>query len=197
MNATGLVTDKVTLSFLNRECEKIIDTQKRLPDFVFRRSFSEYCAIEYGHIYRREFGAFLLKLSDVFGDEFVNYMALDPDPRSYRGQFSYFGAASFKPSDLLERYVAVLSRDDNVPQILAGVNVGAFWGSSLKWAISCDRISWEIAVVAVSENVDVPTMSGFRCMDADGVSSYMRSQYHWKPPAASDFTQRFLANYAI
>src|ERR1700723_554422 len=39
MKDTGLVIAKETLSLLSRECEQIFDTQKRLPDFVFRRPF--------------------------------------------------------------------------------------------------------------------------------------------------------------
>lgn len=91
----------------------------------------------------------------------------------------------------------MLSRDQNTPQLLPSVNLGAFWGSSLDWAISCDRISWELAVIAVAENVDVPKISGFRCLTASEVSSYMKSQYHWKLATALDFNQRFLANYPL
>jgi hypothetical protein len=197
MKASELVIDNEAFSVLRGECEKIIDTHKRLPDLVFRRSFAKYFAIEYGLIYGKEFGALLFRISGIFGDESVHFMAVDPHPDSYYQNASHFGAASFKPSSLVERYVPVLSRERNVPQLLAGVNVGVFWGSSLKWGISCDRISWELAVIAVSEDIDVPTISGFRCMDPSGVSSYMNSQYHWKPSAASDFTQRFSANYPI
>jgi hypothetical protein len=198
MKPNGLVVDEDVFSVLSAECEKIIDTRKRLPDFVFRRTFSRYFAIEYCHIFGNEFAAFLFQLSNIFGDASVNYMTLDPSPedKGYR-QSSYFGLASFEPSSLVERYVPVLARDQNVPQLLAGVHVGAFWGSSLQWAISCDRISWELAVIAVSENADVPKISGFRCLTALEVSSYMKSQYHWKLPTALDFNGRFLANYPL
>ena len=164
MKPNGLVVDEDAFSVLSAECEKIIDTRKRLPDFVFRRTFSRYFATEYCHIFKNEFAAFLFHLSNIFGDASVNYITLDPSPedKGYR-QRSYFGLASFEPSSLAERYVPVLSRDQNVPQLLAGVNVGAFWGSSLQWAISCDRISWELAVIAVSENTDVQKISSFRC----------------------------------
>ena len=200
MKPNGLVLDEDAFSALSAECERIIDTGKRLPDFVFRRAFARYFAIEYCHIFKKEFAEFLFQLSNIFGDASVNYMTLDPSPedKGYR-QRSYFGLASFEPSSLAERYVTILSRDQNVPQLqlLAGVNVGAFWGSSLQWAVSCDRISWELAVIAVSKNVDVPGISGFRCLTASEVSSYMKSQYHWKLPTALDFNARFLANYPL
>jgi len=195
MTPSELVVDKEAFTFLSRECEKIIDPQKRLPEFVFQRPFAKYFAIEYGHIYRKEFGMFLSKMSGIFEDESVNYMTLDPRPGDdYCQHSSFFGLASFKPSILVERYVPVLFREGTVTRLLVSVNVGAFWGSSLKWGISCDRISWEMAVVAVSENVDVPKISGFRCMDAEWLSSYMKSQYHWKLSTALDFNQRFLSN---
>jgi hypothetical protein len=94
MKPNGLVVDEEVFSALSAECEKIIDTRKRLPDFVFRRSFPRYFAIEYAHIYRKEFAVFLFELSKIFGDESVNYTTLDPSPddSGYR-QRSYFGLA--------------------------------------------------------------------------------------------------------
>ncbi len=91
-----------------------------------------------------------------------------------------------------------MSRGGNVDSFLKrGGDIGAFWGSSLKWGIFCDRISWELAVIAVSGDVDVPTISGFRCMDASWLSSYLQSQYPDDPAKASAFAQKFLASYAI
>jgi hypothetical protein len=69
MKPNGLVVDEEVFSALSAECEKIIDTRKRLPDFVFRRPFARYFAIKYAHIYKKEFGAFLFTLSNIFGDE--------------------------------------------------------------------------------------------------------------------------------
>lgn len=79
-------------------------------------------------------------------------------------------------------------------------NVGAFWGSSLGWGIFCDRISWEMDVIAVSGSVDVPAITDFRCLDASFLSGYIKSQYSVKDPSnsiAADFTRRFLGNYPI
>jgi len=200
MQGNGLVVDREAPSFLSAECERIIDTRKRLPDFVFRGPFADYFAIEYGHIYKKSFGMLLFQIATIFEDESVNYMALDPPPDSYYRASSVFGAASFQASSLVERYESVLSREQNVPQLLAGVNVGVFWGSSLKWGIHCDRISWEMAVIAVSEHVDVPRISGYHCMDASWLADYVKSLYHAKDPSdsiASDFTRGFLANYPI
>jgi hypothetical protein len=126
-------------------------------------------------------------------------MTINPAAVDYRDRFNcaFFGLASFEPSRLVERYVPAISVDRKRPWLLAGVNVGVFWGSSLEWAISCDRISWELAVIAVPQKVDVPSMSGFKCMDTEAVSSYMKSLYRWKLRTALDFNQRFLANYPL
>jgi hypothetical protein len=198
MHPNGLVVDQDLFSRLSGECEKVIDTRKRLPDFVFRRPFAKYFAIEYTNIYKKEFGAFLFSLSNIFEDESANYITLDPSPEHscYRER-SYFGLASFEPSDLTERYVATLFREQEEFKILIGVDVGAFWGSSLKWGIFCDRKSWEMAVIAVADNVDIPKVSGFRCWNAAEVSSYMKSQYHWKLATALEFNEKFLANYPL
>jgi len=197
MNPGELVVDPEAYRFLRGECEKIIDTRKRLPDFVFKRPFAKYFAIEHAHIYSGEFGVFLRKLSSAFADASVNYMTIDPDPVDYYYKhFSFFGLATFEPATLVERYVPAMSRDGNVDSFLfRGGDVGVFWGSSLRWAVSCDRISWEMAVIAVPENGDVPAMSGFRCMNASGLSDYIKSQYSTNISIASNFLCRFLANY--
>ena len=202
MRANELIIDREVFSVLSDECERIIDTRKRLPDFVFQRSFARYFAIEHSHIGRKEFGLFLFKMSNIFNDESVNYMTIVPHPVDYYYRhYSFFGLASFDPPSLVERYLPVMSRGKDVDSFLdRGGDVGAFWGSSLKWGISCDRVSWEIAVIAVSDNVDVPTISGFRRMDASEISGYMKSQYRMKDPSNSialDFAQRFVANYPI
>jgi hypothetical protein len=194
-----LVVDETVFSALRRECEKLIDTRKRLPDFVFQRSFDRYFAIEHAHIYRKEFGSFLSKLSTIFKDQTVNYMLIDPAPADRFPRDSFFGLASFQPESLIERYVPVMSVRSIVSLAVLG-NVGAFWGSSLGWAISCDRISWEMDVIALSGSVDVPSISGFRCMDASILSGYIQSQYRVKDPSnsiASDFARRFLTNYPV
>jgi hypothetical protein len=54
-----------------------------------------------------------------------------------------------------------------------------------------------MALIAVSENVDVPTISGFRCMDASWLSDYIKSQYSKDASVALEFTQRLVANYHI
>lgn len=194
-----LVVDEAVFSALRRDCEKLIDTRKRLPDFVFQRSFDKYFAIEHAHIYRKAFGAFLFKLSNIFKDVNVNFMLLDPAPTDLFHRESFFGLASFQPESLIERYVPVMSiRSIVSPTALA--NVGAFWGSSLGWGIFCDRISWEMDVIAVSGSVDVPAITDFRCMDASFLPGYIESQYCIKDPSnsiASDFTRRFLANYPV
>jgi hypothetical protein len=195
-----LVVDREAFLVLAEECNKVMDTRKRLPDFVFQHTFAKYFAIEHAHVHRKEFGSFLFKISNIFGDKSVNYMTLEPDPVDYYYRHcSFFGLASFEPSGLVERYVPVMSRGGNVDSFLhRGGDVGAFWGSSLKWGISCDRISWEIAVIAVSEPIDVPTITDFRCMDASWLSDYMNHQYSvTNPLIALDFTRRFLSNYPL
>ena len=193
--------DERTFSIFRGECEKIIDTRKRLPDFVFKRLFAKYFAIEYAHVYGDEFGAFLSRMSNIFEDESVNYMVVDPDPVDwYYQRESHFGLVSLEASRLPERYVEVMQPVRGTSKILAGANVGVFWGSSLKWGIFCDRLSWETAVIAVPTNVDVPMVSRFRCMDASSLSDYIKSQYRVKDPSesiAANFTKRFLANYSI
>src|SRR5579863_1705384 len=91
-----LVVDKKAFSLLRDECEKIINTHKRLPDFVFQRPFTKYYAIEHSYVSRKEFGAFLFRVASVFLDESVNYMTVEPHPVDYYYRnCSFFGLASF------------------------------------------------------------------------------------------------------
>lgn len=198
-NPFELIVDKGVFSVLSGECEKIINTRKRLPDFVFRHPFAKYFAIEHAHIFRKDFGSFLFKISSIFEDQSVNYMTIEPDPVDYYFRHcSFFGLASFRPSTLEERYLPVMSREGNADSFRArGGDVGAFWGSSLKWGIFCDRISWELAVIAVSKDIDVRGISGFRCLDAAQLSEYMKSQYSKNTSSALEFTRKFLANYPL
>jgi hypothetical protein len=202
MNAEELIADGTTFSFLRGECEKIIDTRKRLPDFVFRRPFARYFVIEYAHVYGggshgEQFVSFLSKMSGICRDHSVNYMILDPKPGdTHWEQPSSFGIVSFKPSSLKERYALVMG-NAGISKILRGANLGVFWGSSLAWGIFADRISWELGVIAVPETIDVPTNSGLRCLNAAQIASYMASQYHWKKSVADDFNRRFFSNYPI
>jgi hypothetical protein len=199
MHPPEVVVDREVFSALKAECEKLIDTQKRLPDFVFRRAFANYVPIDCAYIYTHKFAEFLLRLSDICQDESVNYITLDPEAADYYDRYHcpYFGLASFTQSSLLERYVPAIFGNRNWPEFRAGVHIGAFWGSSLEWAIFWDRISWELAVVAVPQNIDVRAMSDFKWMDAAKISNYMTGLYHWKLPTALNFNQRFLANYPL
>ena len=196
-----LIFDLPRFSILKEGCETIIRTQNRLPEFVFQRPFKKYFAIEYGHIYRKEFGAFLAEIAVICEDEFVNYMMLDPDPFDHYQRHSVFGALSFSPVNIEERYHPLMSGDKNVAPLAAVfrdiANIGVFWGSSLKWGMMCDRLSWETIVIAAPENVDVGAMTDFKCLSAETLSSYIKSLYHWKPEAAVDFIERFFANYSI
>jgi hypothetical protein len=184
-------------SVLRGECEKIIDTRKLIPDFVFRRTFAKYVVVDHNYICRSNFGTFLFALSNIFADKSVNYMNIAPDPVDcYYSSSGFFGLASFESSSLVERYAPVMTLSRELSLIVGG-NVGAFWGSSLQWGIICDRISWEIAVIALAKDVDVPEISGFRCMDASQLSACINNDYSWDPAVASDFNKRFFANYPI
>jgi hypothetical protein len=197
MNARELITDEKSFLRLRAQCEEIIDTEKRLPEFVFRRPFEKYFAIEYAHIYKLKFGALLREMSGIFGDESVNYWMLDPH-QPWEGTF--FGLISFTPSTLPDRYAEVMNPTKGLTHILAGANLGVFWGSSLEWGIFADRISWELAVIATQKDVDVSKILGWPCFNAEQVKSYMTSQYHIKDPSdsiASNFNKRFFENYSI
>jgi len=199
MTVNELIVDRRTFSSLREECHTIFETGKRLPDFVFSHPFDRYFAFEYAYVYRPEFGLLVSRLSGLLGDESVRYLMIDPDPgEDYFSEMSFFGGISITPSlDGAERCLTGMSREGNVRRILVGANIGAFWGASLKWGIHCDRISWELAVIGVPKDIDVPALSGIPCMNEGAIGRYMEGQYHWSGHTAKIFTPRFLNNYAI
>ncbi|HTS16298.1 MAG TPA: hypothetical protein VMP11_01875 [Verrucomicrobiae bacterium] len=198
-NPPELVTDRNVFLGLRQQCETIIDTKKRFPEFVFRRSFAKYFAIDHGEIHRKEFTSLLERMAYSSKDESVSYMTLAPDPVNYYlKNYKFYGLASFRPASLTERYLPVMFRDGQADSFLArGGDVGAFWGSSLKWAVFCDRISWELALIAVSEKTETLTDAGFRLMDSSLLLDYMNSLYYADPSKAREFTKTFAMNYRI
>ena len=201
-NFPELVTDPSKFSHIRDECEKVIDARKRLPDFVFKKTFANYYVIEHALIASKPFGFLLSRLAAAFEDDYVHYMTIAPDAVDhYHRHLGFFGLASFQSGSVEERFLPVMWRDGSVDSFLArGGDVAALWGSSLEWAIAADRISWEISVIAASKNIDMTAITGFRCFDAEQVQSYVRSLYHAKDPSdsiASSFSERFLANYSI
>ena len=199
MSATELVADGKEFLRLMSQCEGIIHTEKRLPEFVFRRPFARYFAVEYAHIYRQQFGVLLHEMSVTFGDHSVSYLALDPRDE-YLADSCFFGMISFTPSTLPDRYADVMHPTKGLTHILAGANLGVFWGSSLEWGVFADRVSWELAVIATQKDVDVSKILGWPCFNAEQVKGYMTSQYHIKDPSdsiASNFNKRFFENYSI
>ncbi len=202
INVTEAISDRQEFLRLAAQCEEIVDTSKRLPDFVFRRPFAKYYAVEYTHFYgSRSGGALLREMSVSFGDESVSYMVLDPRPGDkYFRHSPFFGLISFSSSTLPDRYVEVMGMPKGCSTILAGANWGVYWGSSLKWSVFADRLSWELAVIATEKDVDVSGMLGWPCLTAEQVCSYMASQYHAKDPTdsiAAEFNRKFLANYSL
>ncbi len=198
MNCPELVTDPAKFSSLRDEVEKIVDTRKRLPDFVFRHPFPRYYAVEYAHTHSK-FAPLLGAMSEMFRDDLVNYMVLDPPADSYYPCTPFFGLVSFPRSALAGRYVEVMGIR-GCSKILAGANLGVFWGPSLQWVVFADRISWELALIAIQKDVEVSTLLAWPCFTPESVRDYMTSQYHAKDPSdsiATDFSNNFLSNYSL
>ena len=196
MNTTELVADPEVFSFLSAQCDEVIDISKRLPEFVFRRAFGKYFAVEYAHLYKSQFGKLLYEMSQLFGDDSVSYRMLDPQP--WEGVS--LGLISFQPATLPERYADVMNPRIGRSKILTGANLGVFWGSSLNWGVYADRISWELAVIATDSDVDVSKILGWPSFSSEQVAEYMRCQYHIKDPSdsiAGEFNGKFLSNYSI
>jgi hypothetical protein len=191
-----LISAPTIFSCLRGECERIIDTGKLLPDFVFRQPFSKYLATEYACLYGDDCATFLSHLSAIYSDESINFITIDPHPVDcYYKRNSWFGLASFDPLTITERYVPTMGAGSDSVFLLAGVNVGAFWGSSLKWTIFADRLRWELALIATQDNHDLPPIG-----NGQTIAEYIRHQYHMRDPSdsiAKDFASRFFSNYPI
>jgi hypothetical protein len=201
-NFPELITDANRFTLLKGECEKVIDIRKRLPDFIFKKTFARYYVIEHGLISHKQFGHLLSTMASTFGDESINYITLIPDAVDYYYErLGFYGLASFESAAVEERFLPVMWRGRVADSFIArGGDVAALWGSSLNWAIAADRISWEMSVIGASASLDITAITGFPCFNGAQVGSYVRSQYHAQDPTGSiaiSFTEKFLANYPV
>lgn len=199
MHEEELISQREFYESLRRGCDEIFDASARLPEKVFRAPFEQYVFFEHAHIYGHDFGEFLFAIASQVGDACVNYMSVEPDPVYYYFDLvGFYGLASFHVDRLKERYIRVMRRGGEADSFLArGGDVGVFWGSSLKWGLHCDRISWELCVLGLPRGIGLPKLDGLGEMDAEKLSGYIRSLYHWNPQKAEDFIRRLPQNYPI
>jgi len=198
MQYTELISDVSTYSVLRDGCASVFDTSKRLPEYVFRRKFTNYYAFEHGFIGYEGFAALLAVIAQRFGDRNVNYMTLDPDPvRYYRRNCGFYGVASFDLFTLPERYLVVMFRGGEADSFLArGGDVGVFWGSSAEWGIFCDRKSWELCLLASSAALDDLVLDkAIEFIAGSRIRSYISREYRSKPSIAEHFLKKLAENY--
>jgi len=192
-----LITDDNTFSALRVECGEVFDIDKRLPHQVFRQNWAIYHVFDHGQILRKDFSTFLTNVAHSFEDRAVNYMTLDPDPvQYYRRNFGFYGLASFEASTLMANYIKVMYRDGNVDSFRArGGDLGVLWGSSRKWGIFCDRVSWELCLFGSSLKLDESIMGGIDCMDAGQLKNYLENLYRNKHEVALKFRTELGKSY--
>jgi hypothetical protein len=202
MQYSELITHRDTFRALRDECSAVFDTQRRLPEYVFRQALTTYYVFEYGLIMRNEFATFLANVARRFGDSTVNYMTLDPDPEVYYYRnCGFYGLASFDPSTLTDNYMKVMSRDGNADSFrVRGGDVGVMWGSSLKWGIFCDRMSWELCLMASPSPLDDFMVENSRTvsyMNTNLLRNYVSNEYRHEPSVALEFLRDLAKNYPI
>jgi hypothetical protein len=197
MHYGELITDDIAFSALRTECNEVFDTNQRLPGKVFRPNFAKYYAFEHSQIFRKDFASFLTNVARVFADSSVNYMTLDPDPvEYYRKNCGFYGLASFKPVNLMDSYLKVMSREGNADSFRArGGDVGVLWGSSLNWGIFCDRRSWDVCLMGTSFELDHSILNEVGCMDADRLKLYLLHQYQNRHVVAVEFLKKLDMTY--
>lgn len=193
-----LITSESEFRSLKAECSRVFNLDNRLPDPVFAESGLRHYAFEHGYIFLPEFANLLTRIADVAGDPVVNYMTVDPSADEYYHQHcGFYGAASFTPGALKQRYLSVMSRNRNVDSFqFRGGDVGVFWGSSLTWGIMNDRKSWELAVLGTA--FDPGSLGNeVQVMDWSSFGRYVKSQYSHNAPLGSRFLETFGVNYRL
>ncbi len=192
-----LVADIREFSALRSECDSIFQTNKRLPEVVFRQPIDSLYAFAYDYIKMKDSATFLSDVAREFGDRVVNYMTVSPDPvEHYFKKCGFYGVASFDALTLSDNYWKVMTRDGNVDSFLfRGGDVGVMWGSSLKWGMFCDRISWELCLMACQSPVKQSIMSPIKVMDSMELRSYELSLYRNRPQVAEEFSLALAKNY--
>jgi hypothetical protein len=192
-----LVTDRFKFESALLEFEEIFEPAKRLPDQVFRRRECKYFAFEFGQVYSNQFPVVLKTLGERFKDNSILFMSIEPHAVDfYWERLGFYGMAIFEPETLERRLFPVMSRGGNPNSFRTiGGNVGAFWGSSLSWGIFCDRVSWELCVLALPIGSGASDLDLLKPKDWAALSSYMRGLYHWNPSIAEGFLSSFHKSY--
>lgn len=197
MSYSELITDECIFSSLRNECNKIFDTSLRLPKHVFRHKFDKYYVFPYSLILGKDFATVLANISDIYIDAAVNYMTIAPHPVDYfYKNCGFYGLATFAPEKLTDRYAKVMSRDGAADSFqVRGGDICVFWGTSQKWGIYCDRISWELCVMGLLDDLNAKTISALNNMGAKTIEGYILAEYRDNPEKASDFLKEFFVNY--
>ena len=179
---------------METDVSEVFLSKKRIPEQVFLHNW-KYYSFDHRLIFSIEFPYFLIDLSKIFTDITINYMSILPSAVDYYfNNFGFYGAASFETDRLINRYLRVMSRDGNVESFWArGGDVGVFWGSSKKWGIHCDRISWDLCLMGTS--VDIKESVGFstKFLTFESLKNYVKSQR--KADVATSFMEKLSCNY--
>lgn len=148
-DVTWYPEDATAFDSLLNSIRRVLDTERRLPDWPFQFGVANADVCQYSHAIEGDFGGVLQALVDLYGDDSVSLAVLDPSPQYYRDNYGSYPSFTLPSKGLSVAYwgsVAYEPGGDPTGAVIYTANVVALVGSSRRWAVWAER-SWDIAIV--------------------------------------------------
>lgn len=131
-----------------------LDTAARLPDWPFLTPSGFVTIYEYDRILGGTFGAVLETLAQVYADQVVTVVGLDPPQAYYWDEYSCFPGFQIDRSSLSDGYAIGLRHEpggDPTGAMAYTTNILGLTGSSGAWSVWGQR-EWEIGLLLTPES---------------------------------------------
>lgn len=196
IHLTRYPEDAAAFDALLGSTRRVLDTDRRLPDWPFRLDAANADVCQYSHAIEGTFGGVLQALVDVHGDDAISLVVLEPSPRYYRDNYGSYPSFTLPSRELYAAYWDLVSHEpagDPTGAVTYTANVVALAGSSERWAVWAER-SWDIAIV-MSQHGDGPWLSRGVPFVPVEVALADFTEPDFKTPLSSEQRTTFLRNF--
>lgn len=126
-----------------------VDLDTRLPGWPFRGTRGYATIFEYDRILGGSFGNVLAELAEMYRDESVTTVGIEPRPAYYHDEYGFFPAFAIAGDRVRTEYGVALRFEpggDPTGSLGDSLNVIAITGSSGAWSVFGQR-DWEIGLL--------------------------------------------------
>lgn len=174
--------------------DAIVAPKKKLPDQVFKKTFSDYFFDEFDWSLTDEFWDEIKKLTEVSNDSYVLLAVLDPDPEKYYFKnFHYYNWAVIPVESSSDDYFSLLLREPSEnpnDAVHLDSNTVVWLPSSMTWVIWGDR---SLGMTILGTDIPVLSSSAWNRLSPDYLETI--SLNFTKKEYFSNFIRRLSLNY--